>query len=36
MKCTVCGKEMMSGMIQSDREVMRIEENEKISGLFRL
>lgn len=29
MKCPVCGKEMIEGMVQSDREIMWIEEGEK-------
>lgn len=29
MKCPVCGKEMILGIVQSDREIMWIEENKK-------
>ena len=29
MKCPVCGKEMILGIAQSDREIMWIEENKK-------
>ena len=29
MKCPMCGKEMILGIVQSDREVLWIEENKK-------
>ena len=29
MKCPMCGKEMISGTVQSNREVLWIEENKK-------
>ena len=29
MKCPMCGKEMIIGIVQSDREVLWIEENKK-------
>lgn len=29
MKCPMCGKEMIIGMVQSNREVLWIEENQK-------
>ena len=28
MNCPMCGKEMISGIVQSDREVLWIEENK--------
>ena len=29
MNCPMCGKEMISGIVQSNREILWIEENKK-------